>query len=413
MRLFLQQCLPHPTGPETVTLTAQWEKYYITFSEGICNVTMDNKPVPVSGSTPVLPGRIISWNVSEGHSQSAVFNIMSQESGGESMSWDVVITSKKDSVSEEKVLTIVPQAANEPGKSILGWYAGWGKYRFETGPDTAVTMDTTGSMELFNKIIEVEIKASGLDRYEFHVKSDGNPLTDSISMTVTLPYDPAKGVPEVYYEDGSVSGEKMTVSSVDAAKGTIDFITNHNSYYKLVYPAGGAGGSGSGGSTGTDTRTIAVEPPAEYRAQITVDGTTTRLTGPFPMNVEVPRTSEATVEYIEQLYVKIHRNTDGGYVTFEGADEDGGYVDRESEIRLIVCPDTGYKLDWILVDGVRKTNTANLMITADTVLTGVFSIPFDSLAQSSDYAIWLSILTLTAIVMLMFIKYRGRTEPEI
>lgn len=210
------------TNGANVTLTGQWKQFYVYYPEGVSNVKVGGESA-TSGVTTVVPGQSITWTPDDGYTVQS----LNVTGGNVDKVGDVVFTAKKGDAA------IVVPAGN--GSATLPAGAQVGTYLFDVGTNMSVEMvlGNTGSIGASPEIVVTLAPVSNKEgQFEFTMTVGGNPAGETATMKVTLPCDPSKGVPQVFWLDG---GKKVPMNVVSVGKNSVTFETTHNSIYEIGY----------------------------------------------------------------------------------------------------------------------------------------------------------------------------------
>lgn len=212
----------------TVTLTAQWAQYKIYYGDGVKNVMYDGSPIATD--EPIIPGKRVTYTKADGYDSVLNFGLDSNYDTTES---DVTILSKK-SASEPPVVPPMTEDSDKATLTVPNTPAGAGEVLFAVKENLAVKIDTA-DVTFKGKVVEVELKVdtANPDRYEFELKVGGTSSgTASPRMEVSLPYDSARGIPSVYWDN---AGTPVPMEVVSYGGGVVTFATTHNSFYVITY----------------------------------------------------------------------------------------------------------------------------------------------------------------------------------
>lgn len=212
------------TNGANVTLTGQWKQFHVYYPEGVSSVKVGGVNA-TSGVTTVVPGQSITWTVDTDYTVQSL-NVTSGKKVDKV--GDVVFTAQKGSAA-----IVVPPAGN--GSATLPAGAPEGTYLFDVGTNMSVEMAVvlgTTSIGTSPKIVVTLVPVPNNEgQFEFTIVG-GSSATTAATMKVTLPCDPSKGVPQVFWLDG---GKKVPMKVVSVGKNSVTFETDHNSIYEIGY----------------------------------------------------------------------------------------------------------------------------------------------------------------------------------
>lgn len=184
--------------------------------------------VTASGSTLSKDGyAFIGWTVGGSQYASCCGYTFTSEMASKAVSGKLTLTAVWLKIDSETVTV-----ESDDGKSSIVVTDDMKEVIFDIG-DVSISLPISSVPEAVGKDLVVIVDFVRDDVYDISMTLGGKSITIPSGMEMTLPYDPSKGNPVVFWIDNDPVA--METVEVDQKRNEITFLTEHNSTYEVRY----------------------------------------------------------------------------------------------------------------------------------------------------------------------------------